>query len=85
MRGDMTVDMWLEFPEGKAAMKKFNSTDPNFRMYRVDRLMGFKGLRVHGMVFRRAKSGVNKGKLCTGVKGTKETVYVSRAEIEEME
>ena len=66
---------------GKAALKKMGEVPENFHLYFTERLAG--GIYVIGAVFRKAKSGKNKGQLCIMVDGTKREMFVSNSEIEE--
>jgi hypothetical protein len=72
---------------GKVAIEKIKPTDPNFRLYYAGWL-GKNGeadvMEIRGAVFRQAKSGPNKGRLCMIVRGSEKTVYVTVAEMDAM-
>ncbi len=82
MKSDMTVDTWLETPYGRAAMRNFGPVSPDFRMYEVEWLEWSAGVKVKGAIFRKAKFGKNKGRMCVMVPGTERVTYVTRDEIE---
>lgn len=66
---------------GKAALKKMNYVPENFHLYSAERVNG--GMMVEGAVFRKAKSGKNKGRLCIKKTGTTVKMFVSTNEIKE--
>lgn len=73
---------------GKIALEKLAPLPPNFMLY----VAGWLGdgtrrevMEVSGAVFREAKSGARKGKLCIMVPGTKRTTYVTAAEMDAAE
>ncbi len=78
-------DLFADMPYGKEALAKIKPTDPNFRLYSAGWLGDFHTtdtMKVKGAVFRAAKSGPNKGKLCIEVPGTRRTAYVTVAEMD---
>ena len=85
---DMTIDIFAEQPFGKAALNKMSNMTQNFRLYHAAwlRARGVKKtdtMKVTGAEFRHAKKGINKGKLSVIVKGTNQTVYVNKNEMQE--
>jgi hypothetical protein len=76
------TEFWFDDEQfGKAALKKMGDVPENFHLYSAERVP--VGMRVIGAVFRKAKSGKNKGKLCIMVDGTDRYMFVSPGEIEE--
>lgn len=80
---DMREPLFENEPYGKAALAELlQPADPNFRFYCAAHV-GKRGvMRLDGAIFREAKSGKNKGKLCIKVEDTEQTVYVTREEID---
>ena len=70
---------------GKAALKKLGPVPENFRLYSAGWLgkspENWVEMRVTGCEMRHAKKGVNAGKLCIPIPGTKRSVVVTKAEI----
>lgn len=70
---------------GKAALKKLGPVPENFRLYSAGWLgkkpEDWVEMRVTGCELRHAKKGVNAGKLCIPIPGTKRSVLVTKAEI----
>ena len=84
MSTDMTVDEIGRTPFGKVAMRKLNedgATAKNFRLFYMENL-GNGVMLLKGAIFRRAKSGKNKGKLSVRVPRTTVTTYVCASEVE---
>lgn len=69
---------------GKVAIDKIKPTDPNFRLFYAGWLEDGKAdvMKIKGAVFRAAKSGPNKGRMCMIVKGTEQVAYVSVSEMD---
>lgn len=86
---DMKDDPMMQTSYAKAAMKKFGESHENFRIYCAewlgDKPSEWEVMKVTGAVFREAKKGKNKGKLCIMVKGTQRTTYVTDKEMDEQE
>lgn len=78
---DMTEDVFADTAYGKAALAKIKPTDPNFRLYCAGVADNCGTMRVTGGVFRVATRGALKGVLSILVKGTEETVYVTKSDI----
>ena len=74
---------------GKAALKKLGPLPENFRLYSAGWLgkkpEDWVEMRVTGCELRHAKKGVNAGKLCIPIPGTKRSVVVTKAEIRDCE
>lgn len=85
---DMTTDLFADHPMGKAAIKKIKPDDPNFRLFMAGWVGDYKTtdtMEFKGAVFREAKKGKNKGKLCVIVPGTEKHVFVTCADAKEFE
>lgn len=71
---------------GKAALEKIGEVPENFFIYSAGWLENnpkdFDTMEVTGAVFREAKSGKNKGKVCILVKGTEKTVFIQAKDME---
>ncbi|ODP35163.1 hypothetical protein A9762_12275 [Pandoraea sp. ISTKB] len=81
-------DIFANQTFGKIALKKLEPLPANFMLY----VAGWLGdgtrrdvMEVSGAVFREAKSGPRKGKLCVMVPGTKRTTYVTADEMDAVE
>lgn len=75
---------------GRVALKKVGEVDPNFRFYECGWMEAghpstWDTMELRGAVFREATRGPRKGKLCIPIPGTKRTVYVTRAEMDQLE
>lgn len=82
MKGDMTVGFFEQTDYGKIALDKMAPVPENFRLHKVGHSRApHESMEVTGAEFRHAKSGVNKGKLCIIIAGTKKTTYVTSKEI----
>lgn len=79
---DMTVDLFAEVAFGKAALAKLVPVDPNFRLYCAGHADAKGTMRVTGAIFAHGKRGMYKGVLSVLIKGTEQTVYVTRSEID---
>ncbi len=85
MSADMRIDLFAEQPYGKIALSKLGEVSENFRLYYagwVGHPMG-NGMNVRGAEFREPLRGKNKGKLSILVKGTEQSVYLSRKEMQD--
>lgn len=83
---DMREGIFGEYPFGKAALRKMGDTPANFLLFFAGWMGDLKTtdtMKVTGAVFREAKKGKDKGKLCIKVPGTERTVYVTKAEMAE--
>jgi hypothetical protein len=82
---DMTVDLFAQYPYGKAALKQLGDVPENFRLFEAGwlgkRPEEFRVMEVKGAQYRPAKTGANKGKLTILVQGTTRTAYVTKEEI----
>ncbi len=84
---DMEHEVFALYPYGKAALKKLGEVPENFRLFYA----GWLGpdptiagtMKLRGAVFRRAKTGINKGKMTIMVPGTQRTVYINKVDIDE--
>lgn len=81
-------DVFASQTFGKVALEKLAPNPPNFMLY----IAGWLGdgtrrdvMEVSGAVFREAKSGPRKGKICVMVPGTKRTTYVTANEMDAAE
>ncbi|MCZ8254670.1 MAG: hypothetical protein O9327_03160 [Polaromonas sp.] len=67
-------------------MAKLTPVPANFRLYCAERVGPVtdpsSGMRVTGRVFREAKRGASKGKLCIPIPGSVQSVVVSREEMD---
>jgi hypothetical protein len=76
---------------GQIALQKMGQTDPNFILYEAGCLetggapCTWDVFEVKGALFREAKRGPRKGEVCVMVKGTKQTAYVTKAEMKAWE
>ena len=81
---DMSEKVFEQQAFGKAALQKIGGIAENFRLYDA----GWLGngsrdtMRVTGAEFRVAKAGPNKGRMTVIVPNTKQTVYVTKAEMQ---
>lgn len=89
---NMEVDIFAENSFGKAALKKMRrhgDLPENFRLYEAgyveDDPKDFNVMKVRGAVFRRAKTGPNKGNLSIKVPGTERSACVTPEECKEFE
>lgn len=78
---DMTIDIFAEHAFGKAALAKLAPLDPNFRLYSAAHVDNKGTIRVTGAVFAPGKCGRYKGVLSVLVKGTEQTVYVTKSDV----
>lgn len=73
--GDIFKDTWY----GKKALERFGEVPENFMLYEagwMEHKPPFVTMQVKGGVFREAKRGANKGKLCILVPGSTQVAYV---------
>ena len=81
---DMSEKVFEQQAFGKAALQKIGDVSENFRLFDA----GWMGngnldtMRVTGAEFRAAKSGPNKGRMTVMVPNTKQTVYVTKSEMQ---
>lgn len=82
---DMTIDIFVQQPFGRIALKKLAPVSENFRLYAAgwlgDKPSEWNVMQVTGAEFRVATAGKNKGKMTVMVKGTKRTAYVTSEEM----
>lgn len=85
---DMTKDIFAETVFGRVALGKMGKKDPlpkNFRLFEAgwveDMPEDFETMMVRGAEFKKAKSGLNKGKLAIMIKGTTKKVYITHDQI----
>jgi hypothetical protein len=76
---------------GKIAFERAGEGNPDFRLYEVGWLetgghpSTWNVLECKGAIFRESARGPRKGQKCIMVKGSKRTVYVTKAEMEAYE
>lgn len=82
---DMTKDIFANCTYGQIALKELAPVSDNFRLYYAGWLeenpKDWKTMKVTGADFRVAKIGRDKGKLSVMIKGSKRSVFVSKAAI----
>lgn len=85
---DMRKDVFADQSYGKVALKKLGQVDPDFRLYKA----GWLGngdertvMQVTGAVFREVQRGPRKGELGIMIPRTSRSVYVTAAEMREVE
>lgn len=74
-------------PVDKRALEKMGPQPENFYLYCwewMEKRPPFRNFRITGAVFREAKRGPNKGKLCVKVPGTDRAVYFTEQELIEL-
>lgn len=86
-KSDLTVDFIAETDSGKAALEYFIA-NPNgdlrrlgnghyFRLYEMES-MSDSVTKITGAMFKKAKKGVNKGKLCIKIPRTDRWVHIRK-------
>lgn len=84
----MDNDVLADTTYGKLALAKLKPKNKNFRLYEAGWLG--KGnerevMEIKGAIFRIARSGPRKGKLCILIKGTECTTYITASELQAKE
>jgi hypothetical protein len=81
---DMRKDLFAQYPFGQIALTKIGSADPNFRLF----CAGWMGngnrrevMQIQGAVFRESTRGTTKGQLSIMVPGTRQSAFVTAAEM----
>jgi hypothetical protein len=85
---DMREDLFSKYAFGQVALAKIGSKDPNFRLFSA----GWLGksnerevMQVTGAVFRESTRGATKGQLSIMVTGTRQSAFVTAAEMDAQE
>lgn len=87
MAADMSESIYEKMDFGQLALEKLGNVPENFRLYvagiKPEPPKEWTHMEVTGAEFRAPKAGPNQGKLSIMVPGTRRSVQLMRAELEE--